>query len=102
MINSLHIIRCRGAAVDEEDEVSIEYVARAIAKAFNFKGVIEFDTTKADGQFKKTASNKKLRSLYPGYEFTKFDDAITDTVQWFLNNQDKVRKWLILQVIASA
>lgn len=79
-------------AVDEDDEVSIEYVARAIAKAFNFKGKIEFDTSKADGQFKKTASNKKLRSLYAGYKFTKFDDAIANTVEWFSNNLDKLRK----------
>lgn len=79
--------------VDENDEVSIETVARSIAKAFNFKGRIEFDTTKADGQFKKTASNKKLRSFRPDFQFTKFEDAIQNTVDWYLNNQDKVRNW---------
>lgn len=79
-------------AVDEDDEVSIEFVARSIAKAFNFKGRIEFDTTKADGQFKKTASNKKLRSFKPDFRFTKFEDAIKTTVDWYQNNQDKVRK----------
>lgn len=78
-------------SVDEVDEVSIEFVARSIAKAFNFKGRIEFDTTKADGQFKKTASNKKLRSFLPDFKFTKFEDAIQTTVDWYLNNQDKVR-----------
>lgn len=83
--------------VDEEDEISIECVARAIAKAFNFKGSIEFDTSKADGQFKKTASNKKLRSLQPDYKFTKFDEAITNTVNWYINNQTKARKWLWIE-----
>lgn len=78
-------------AVDEEDEVSIEFVARSIAKAFDFKGSIEFDTTKADGQYKKTASNKKLRSFRPDFKFTKFEEAIKITVDWFLSNQDKVR-----------
>lgn len=77
--------------MDEEDEVSIETVARSIAKAFKFNGRIEFDTTKADGQYKKTASNKKLRSLLPSFQFTKFEDAIKSTVDWYLNNQDKVR-----------
>lgn len=66
-------------------------MARSIAKAFDFKGRIEFDTTKADGQYKKTASNKKLRSFRPDFEFTKFEEAIKTTVDWFLNNQDKVR-----------
>lgn len=79
-------------AVDESDEVSIETVARAIAKAFNFKGRIDFDTTKADGQYKKTASNGKLRSLRPDFQFTKFDEAIAKTVDWFINNQNIVRK----------
>lgn len=78
-------------SVDEEDEVSIEFVARSIAKAFDFKGRIEFDTTKADGQYKKTASNNKLRSFRPDFKFTKFEEAIKTTVDWFLNNQDKVR-----------
>lgn len=71
--------------------MSIETVARSIAKAFNFNGRIEFDTTKADGQFKKTASNKKLRSFLPDFQFTKFEDAIKTTVDWYLNNQDKIR-----------
>lgn len=80
--------------VDETDEVSIEHVARAIAKAFEFKGKIEFDTTKADGQYKKTASNRKLRNLFPEFEFTAFDDAIATTVRWYLDHQDIVRKWV--------
>lgn len=36
----------------------------------DFKGQIVFDTSKSDGQYKKTASNKKLRALYPDFEFT--------------------------------
>lgn len=78
--------------VDESDEVSIEQVARIIAKAFNFKGKIEFDLSKADGQYKKTASNRKLRKLLPNFQFTDFSDAITNTVTWYINNQGIVRK----------
>lgn len=32
--------------------------------------LFKFDTSKADGQFKKTASCKKLRNVYPQFEFT--------------------------------
>lgn len=35
----------------------------------------QFDTTKADGQFKKTASNKKLMSLYPSFKFTPIEEG---------------------------
>ncbi len=57
-------------SVDEADEVSIRDVAEMIVEAMGFTGEVVFDSTKADGQFKKTASNAKLRSLYPDYRFT--------------------------------
>lgn len=40
-------------SVDESTEVSIKDVAHAVAKGMDFKGEIIFDSTKADGQFKK-------------------------------------------------
>jgi GDP-L-fucose synthase len=40
------------------------------SEAMDFKGKVVFDTTKSDGQFKKTASNKKLKALYPEFQFT--------------------------------
>ena len=48
-------------SVPEEDEVSIKDVVEMVAEACKFKGKIVFDTTKADGQFKKTACNDKLK-----------------------------------------
>jgi GDP-L-fucose synthase len=63
-------------SVDESAEVSIKDVSLAVAKAMKFEGEIIFDTTKADGQFKKTACNKKLRSYQPDYEFTSMENGI--------------------------
>jgi GDP-L-fucose synthase len=79
-------------SVDEEDEVSIKDVALAVAKAMEFKGPIEFDTSKADGQFKKTAGNKKLRSYQPDYKFTSIEDGIQKAVNWFVENYETCRK----------
>lgn len=42
-----------------------------------FEGNIVFDTSKSDGQFKKTASNKKLKELYPDFKFTPIDQVST-------------------------
>lgn len=78
-------------SVDEKDEISIAQLAEAIVKAFDFKGKIEFDTTKADGQYKKTASNAKLRSHLPDFKFTNFDVAIQETVNWFTENRKSAR-----------
>jgi GDP-L-fucose synthase len=79
-------------SVDEKDEVSISTVAETIARAFGFEGEIHYDSTQADGQFKKTASNAKLRSFVPNFQFTPFEQAINSTVQWFKENCDTARK----------
>jgi GDP-L-fucose synthase len=79
-------------SVDEQDEVSIKDVALAVAKAFDFKGEVIFDTSKADGQFKKTADNKKLRSYLPDYKFTTIEDGIQKAVDWFIANYETARK----------
>ncbi len=73
--------------VGEEDEISIREVAHMITEAMEFKGevkvhkyndtmslvifaCVQFDTSKSDGQFKKTASNAKLRRYLPDFQFT--------------------------------
>ncbi|XP_072949850.1 GDP-L-fucose synthase [Epargyreus clarus] len=78
-------------SVDEEDEVTISAVAEAIKKAHGYQGQIVYDTTKADGQYKKTASNKKLRALNKDFSFTPIDKAIQDTVDWFKKNREQAR-----------
>ena len=79
-------------SVDEQDEVSIKDVAHAVAKAMDFDGNIVFDTDKADGQFKKTASNAKLRKYKPDYKFTTMQEGIQKSVEWFLVNYESCRK----------
>ncbi|BFG04606.1 probable GDP-L-fucose synthase [Drosophila madeirensis] len=79
-------------SVDEAQEVTIFEVAQAIATAFEFKGKLVCDTSKADGQYKKTASNAKLRSLLPEYTFTDFETAIKTSVEWYRSNYEQARK----------
>jgi len=52
---------------------------------------LQFDTTRADGQFRKPASNKKLLSLTGGFQFTPFEEALDYTVKWFLANYNNAR-----------
>ncbi len=70
-------------SVSEKDEVSIESVARTIAKCFNYEDRVKFDCDSADGQFKKTANNQKLMNLYPDTKFTDIETGIANTVEWF-------------------
>lgn len=55
-------------------------------------GGLVFDTTKADGQHKKTASNAKLLALHPRFAFTPFAAAVKETTAWFEANYESARK----------
>ncbi|VDM61863.1 unnamed protein product [Angiostrongylus costaricensis] len=78
-------------SVSEEDEVTIADVVDAIVKAFDFKGEVKFDVSKADGQMKKTASNAKLKRYLPDFRFTPFEEAIKASVEWFVENHASAR-----------
>ncbi|XP_051731485.1 GDP-L-fucose synthase-like isoform X1 [Ctenopharyngodon idella] len=79
-------------SVGEEDELSIKDAADTVVEALGFKGDVIYDTSKADGQFKKTASNAKLRKYLPDFKFTPFKAAIKETSDWFVANYDIARK----------
>lgn len=77
---------------NETDEITIEHVARQIAKQFDYEERIVFDTTKADGQYRKPASNECFRKYNPEFVFTSFDNGIKETIQWFNDSYPNVRK----------
>ena len=78
-------------SVPEKDEVSIETVSRIIAKYFDYEHRIQFDSKYSDGQYKKTASNEKMRQLFPNFEFTEINNGIQKTIEWFIENFEKAR-----------
>ncbi|KAF7329729.1 Epimerase domain-containing protein [Mycena kentingensis (nom. inval.)] len=78
-------------SVGEDEEVSIKEVADAIVKAVGFEGEYTFDTSRADGQFRKPASNKKLMGLIGDFKFTPFTQALDLSVKWFVDNYDNAR-----------
>jgi GDP-L-fucose synthase len=80
-------------SVDEEDEISIKDAALMIADAFDIdREKVKFDSTKEDGQYRKTATNKKLRTFLPDYKFKKIKDGIFETCNWFTKNYETARK----------
>lgn len=62
---------CKGHA-------SLPGAGKIVRTAMEFKDEIVFHTTAADGQFKETASNKKLLSRLPGFQFTPMADMSTN------------------------
>jgi len=95
-------------SVPEEQEVSIEFVVNNVVKSLKnnreklvqagkasgpFDVKIEWNRNAADGQFRKPASNVKLATLLKEsgvkFEFTPFDIALQETVDWFIENYGK-------------
>ena len=64
----------------------------AVLKAADFKGEVKYLTDKADGQYKKTASNAKLRRYLPDFKFTPIEQGIQESVDWFFKNYEPARK----------
>ena len=73
-------------------EISIMNLVDLLVKELNFKGKVKFDSTKPDGQFRKPSDNRKLKSYLPDFNFTTIEDGLKETVNWFLNNYEKIRK----------
>lgn len=74
-------------SVPEEEEKSIEEIARIIAKNYDYEDRIYFDTNYSDGQYKKTVSAKKLMNIIGNFSFTSLDNGIKDTINWFIENK---------------
>jgi len=91
-MRSYHSIEPIILSVGEEDEVSIKEAALAVKDGMGYTGEVTFDTSKSDGQHKKTASNAKLMELNPDFKFTPFREAVQRTCEWFIANYETARK----------
>uniref|UniRef100_A0A6C0H9I5 NAD-dependent epimerase/dehydratase domain-containing protein n=1 Tax=viral metagenome TaxID=1070528 RepID=A0A6C0H9I5_9ZZZZ len=80
-------------SVDETDEVSIECVARTIARCFDYEDRIVFNPSYSDGQYKKTVTNHRLQEILGNdikFEFTSIQEGCKNTVEWFINKMNIV------------
>ena len=65
-------------------------MARSVAASIGNRTVV-FDTSKADGQYRKYMSNTELRNRLPNFHFTPLDEGIRLTAQDYLTNKPKYR-----------
>ncbi len=90
---------------DEKDEYSISQISEYIKTSFenyyslrplrgyNTEIKLRFDSSFADGQYKKTANNGLLKSLIGNdLNLIQLKDGIDKTVKWFINNYEIARK----------
>ncbi len=63
-----------------------------IMEELEYDNDIIWDTSKSDGQLKKTISIDKLKRLHSDVHFCSLREGLKETVQWFLKNLDYCRK----------
>lgn len=64
-----------------DEEISIADLANIIDEIINFNGQIKFDTSKLDGNLKKTVSNNYLKSVMPNVSFTPLKTGLKETIR---------------------
>jgi GDP-L-fucose synthase len=74
------------------EEISIKEIANMVAKIMGYKKKIIWDKTKPSGQFRKPSDNSKLKSIIGDFKFTKLEDGLEETIDFFINNYEKIRK----------
>jgi GDP-L-fucose synthase len=87
--NELHSLN-----VGNTNEISILEISEKICKMLNFSGNIKWNN-KDKGQEKKPSSNEKflmfLKQNNINFKYTKFDEALEKTCNWFEKNYPNIR-----------
>ena len=74
------------------EEISIKEVVGIITELMNFKRNVKWDSSKPDGQFKKPSDNSKIKNYLPDFKFTPLYDGLKETIEYFENNYNIIRK----------
>jgi GDP-L-fucose synthase len=83
---------CEPIIFSPSQEIKIKDLVDILVETFNYKGNVIFDKSKPDGQLRKPSDNSKLKSYLPNFEFTSIEVGLKETVNWFLDNYEKIRK----------
>lgn len=75
-----------------KDEITIKYLVDKIVKEYDFNGEIVYDSKFNEGQFKKTVSDAELLKYIPDFNFTPLNIGLKETIDYFIENNNTVRK----------
>ncbi|MGN7613212.1 GDP-L-fucose synthase family protein [Magnetococcales bacterium HHB-1] len=72
-------------------DISIADLARKVRDVVGYTGELSFDATKPDGMMRKLLDSQRLHKLGWKARIT-LDEGLKSTYQWFLENQQQIRK----------
>ena len=67
-------------------ETSIETLVDHVKEISNFKGEINWDTSKPSGQQRRLVDSSKAKQLFGFEATTKLEDGLNQEIQWLNNN----------------
>jgi GDP-L-fucose synthase len=78
--------------ISNPKEYSIKEVVDLIVQYMEFKGEVKWLTDKPDGQFRKPSSNQRLIDIIGNYNFIPLEIGLKETIDWFNENYETIRK----------
>jgi len=72
-------------------EISIKNLAEKIKETVGFKGKIVWDTSKPDGQPRRSLDTKKAEKEFGFRAKVKFDEGLKKTIDWYIENKDLLK-----------
>ncbi len=70
--------------ISPDENLSIKQMIEIFLKNVKKDVKIVFNN-KLDGQYRKDGSNQQFKNLYGEFEFTKFEDGVLETYEWYKN-----------------
>ena len=78
--------------ISPESTYTIEEIVHHIVKIFKFEGKVFFDKSKPEGIMKKNSNNSIFRKYFEDFKFTDLDTGLSNSIEYFVKNYDKLRK----------
>lgn len=73
-------------------EISIKDLVHKIVKLTGFEGEIRWDTSKPDGQPRRSLDVSKAKKAFGFEAKVGFDEGLQNTIDWYKENKDAIKK----------
>lgn len=73
-------------------EIKIKDLVEKIVKITGFKGRIQWDASKPDGQPRRCLDTSRAKKLFGFTAETSFDDGLKATIDWYIADRKKLKK----------
>jgi len=71
-------------------ETSIKELTETICELMDYNGNVVWDKTKSNGQPRRCISNLRAKEMIGFEATTKLKDGLRNTIEWFIENQEKI------------